>query len=54
MIKLRMIRLAGRIAGMEEKRDAHRVLMGRPEGKRTLGRFRHRWDDIIIRWILEK
>jgi hypothetical protein len=40
----------------EEKLDAHRVLMGNPEGKRALGRPRRRWEDNIkmdrreIRW----
>jgi hypothetical protein len=29
-----------------EKRNAYRVLVGKPEGKRPLGRPRRRWDDI--------
>jgi hypothetical protein len=39
-----------------EKRDAYRILVGKPEGKRPLGRPRHRWVDNIkmdlrqIRW----
>jgi hypothetical protein len=32
---------------MGEERTVHRVLMGKPEGKRPLGRPRHRWDDGI-------
>jgi hypothetical protein len=32
---------------MREKRNAYRVLVGKPEGKRPLGRHRHRWDDNI-------
>ena len=32
---------------MREMRDAYRVLLGRPEGKRPLGRLRHRWEDNI-------
>jgi hypothetical protein len=32
---------------MEEKRDAYRILVGRPEGRRPLGRPRHRWEDNI-------
>jgi hypothetical protein len=32
---------------MGEKRGVHRVLMGKPEGKRPLGRPRHRWEDNI-------
>ena len=32
---------------MEEGRDLHRVLVGKPEGKRPLGRPRRRWEDNI-------
>jgi hypothetical protein len=32
---------------MEEDRGVHRVLVGNPEGKRPLGRPRHRWEDYI-------
>ena len=32
---------------MEERRDVYRVLVGKPESKRTLGRPRRRWDDNI-------
>jgi hypothetical protein len=32
---------------MGEGRDAYRVLVGRPEGRRPLGRPRRRWEDII-------
>jgi hypothetical protein len=32
---------------MGEGRGAYRILVGRPEGTRTLGRPRRRWDDII-------
>jgi len=32
---------------MEEGRGVHRVLVGKPEGKRPLGRPRHRWEDNI-------
>jgi hypothetical protein len=32
---------------MGEGRGVYRVLVGKPEGKRTLGRPRHRWDDNI-------
>jgi hypothetical protein len=31
---------------MGEKRNAYRVLVGKPEGKRPLGRPRRRWEDI--------
>jgi hypothetical protein len=33
---------------MGEKRNAHRVLVGKPEGERPLGRPRRRWVDNII------
>jgi hypothetical protein len=32
---------------MEEKRNAYRILVGKPEGKRSLGRSRRRWVDNI-------
>jgi hypothetical protein len=35
------------VAHMGEDRGVHRVLVGRPEGKRPLGRPRHRWEDDI-------
>jgi hypothetical protein len=53
MIKSRKMRLAGHVARMCEKRNAYRVLMGKPEGKRPLGRPRRRWVD-NIKWALER
>jgi hypothetical protein len=38
---------------MEEKINAHRILVGKPEGKRPLGRPRLRSED-NIKWILER
>jgi hypothetical protein len=38
---------------MGEKRNAYKLLVGKPEGKRPLGRPRSRWVD-NIRWILER
>ena len=35
------------MARMEEKRGVHKVLVGKPEGKRPLGRPRRRWEDNI-------
>ena len=35
------------VARMGERRGVHRVLVGKPEGKRPLGRPRHRWEDNI-------
>jgi hypothetical protein len=45
IIKSRRIRLAGHVALMGEKRNAYRLLVGRPEGKRSLGRPRRWWVD---------
>jgi hypothetical protein len=42
MIKARKMKWAGRLANMGEKRNVYRVLVGKPEGKRTLGRPRRR------------
>jgi len=38
---------------MGEGRDVHRVLVGKPEGKRPLGRPRHRWEDNIKMYLRE-
>jgi hypothetical protein len=46
IIKSRM-RLAGHVARMEEKENAYRLLVGKSEGKRPLGRLRHRWVDNV-------
>ncbi|KAJ4443847.1 hypothetical protein ANN_05634 [Periplaneta americana] len=46
-IKSRRLRWEGHIARMGESRNAYRVLVGRPEGKRPLGRPRRRWEDNI-------
>ncbi|KAJ4435688.1 hypothetical protein ANN_18304 [Periplaneta americana] len=46
-IKSRRLRWAGHVAIMGESRNAYRVLVGRPEGKRPLGRPRRRWEDNI-------
>ena len=40
-------RWAGHVARMGEGRDVYRVLVGKPEGKRPLGRPRRRWEDNI-------
>jgi hypothetical protein len=45
-IKLRRMRWVGHVACMGERRNMYRVLVGKPEGKRPLGR-RHRWEDGI-------
>ena len=41
------MRWAGHVARMGEDRGVHRVLVGKPEGKRPLGRPRRRWEDNI-------
>jgi len=38
---------AGHVARMEKDRGVHRVLVGKPEGKRPLGRPGRRWEDNI-------
>jgi hypothetical protein len=47
MIKSRRMRWAGHVARMGEKRNAYRILVGKPKGKRPLGRPRRRWVDNI-------
>jgi hypothetical protein len=42
------MRWAGHVAHMGEKRKVYKVLVGKPEGKRPLGRPRRRWEDGII------
>jgi hypothetical protein len=38
---------AGRVARIGDRRSVYRVLVGKPEGKRSLGRSRRRWEDNI-------
>jgi len=47
VIKSRRMRWARHVAGMGEERGVYRVLVGKPEGKRPLGRPRRRWVDNI-------
>ena len=53
MVKSRRMRWAGHVARMAERRGVHKVLVGKPEGKRPLGRPRRRWE-MIFRWIFRK
>jgi hypothetical protein len=46
-IVMRQMRWAGHVASMGEDRGVHRVLVGKPEGRRPLGRPRRRWKDNI-------
>jgi hypothetical protein len=50
VIKSRRMRWAGNVARMGEGRGAYRVLVGRPEGRRPLGRPRRRGEE----WIFKK
>jgi hypothetical protein len=45
--KSRRMRWAGHVAGTGEERKVYKVLVGKPEGKRPLGRPRRRWEDGI-------
>jgi hypothetical protein len=47
IIKSRGMRWAGHVARIGEKRNAYRLLVGKPEGKKPLGRPRRRWVDNI-------
>jgi hypothetical protein len=47
VVKSSWMRWAEHVARMGEGRGMHRVLVGKPEGKRPLGRPRHRWEDNI-------
>jgi hypothetical protein len=60
MIKSRRMRWAGHVTQLGEKRNAYRILVGKPEGKRSLGGPRSRWVDnnkmdlreIVVDWIV--
>jgi hypothetical protein len=47
------MRWAGHVARIGEKRNAYRLLVGKPEGKRLLGRPRRRWIDNIRMYLKE-
>jgi hypothetical protein len=51
MIKSRKMRWAGHVARMGETTNAYRILVGKPEGKRPLGR--RRWVDNIKMYLRE-
>jgi hypothetical protein len=59
VIKSRILRWAGHIARMGERRGAYRTLVGKPEGRRPLERPRRRWENNIkvdlqeVRWGAE-
>jgi hypothetical protein len=53
IIKLRRMGWTGHVARMGEKRNAYRLLVGKPEGRRQLGRPRRRWLDDIRMDLVE-
>jgi hypothetical protein len=53
IIKARRMRWAEHVARMGERRNAYRILVGKPEGKMTLGRPKCRWVDNIKMDLLE-
>jgi hypothetical protein len=52
-MKSRRIRWEGHVARMEEKRNSYKLLVGKSEGKRPLGRPRRRWVDNIRMYLGE-
>jgi hypothetical protein len=53
VVKSRRMRWAGHVVRMGVRRGVHMVLVGKPEGRRTLGRPRRRWEDNIKRDLQE-
>jgi hypothetical protein len=53
VIKLRRLRLAEHVASMGDRRGAYRDLVGKAEGGRPFGRFRHIWEDNIKMYLRE-
>jgi hypothetical protein len=53
VIKSRRMRWTGHVARMGESRGVYRDLVGKPEGKRLLGRTRRRWEDNIKMYLQE-
>jgi hypothetical protein len=54
IIKSKRMMWAGHVARMGEKKNLYRLLVGKPEGKRPLGRPRRRWIDNIKMYPLEE
>jgi hypothetical protein len=54
IIKSRRMRWAGHVAPMGEKRNVYKLLVGKPEGKRPLGRPSSRWVDNIKMNLLDR
>jgi hypothetical protein len=53
VIKARRMRWVGHVARMGEVRGEYNILIGRPEGRRPLGRPRRRWEDNIKMYLRE-
>jgi hypothetical protein len=53
VIKSRIMRWAGHVAYMGEGRGVYWVVVGKPEGKRPLGRPRYRWEDTVKKDLQE-
>jgi len=53
MIKARRMRWADHVVRLGRMRNLYKSLVGKPDGKRPLGRSRRRWED-NIKWILGK
>jgi hypothetical protein len=53
MEKSRRMRWVGHIAHMGEMRNAYKIMVGKPKGKKPFGRRRHKWEN-NVRWILEE
>ena len=53
VIKSRIMRWTGHVARMGKRRGVYRVLVGKPEGKRTFGRPSRRWEDNIKTYLQE-
>ena len=50
-LRSRRLRWVGHVARMEQSGNAYRILVGKLEGKRPLGRPRRRWEDNNKKWI---
>ena len=53
VVKSRRMRWAGHVARLGEDRGVNRVLVRKPEGKRSLGKPRRRWEDNIKMYLQE-
>jgi hypothetical protein len=53
IIKARRMGWAGHVTRIGEKKNACRLLVGKPEGRRSLGRTRRRWLDNIRMYLVE-